>query len=149
MPLKNLEFKWTSPWSLYLLFYGEAHTVIKQAFLWRFFDKSLGMFFFHRKKEGLFSVYIHRSFFCVCLKGIALHNCFYSFSFLHHFSGITQKYNGQKIFYRHCDRWYNSVIYFYKRKFSGPFFFLNTNCSKGEFPRDFLINVATCLFAYY
>ena len=134
MPLKNFEFKWTSHWSLYLLFYGEAHTVfIKQAFLWRFFDRSLGMFFFHRKKEGLFSVYIRRSFFCVCLKGIiALHNCFYSFSFLHHFSGITRKYNGQKVFYRHCDRWYNQLFISIKGNFLVHSFFWTQIAVKGN-----------------
>ena len=49
------------------------------------------------------------------------------------------------------------VCYFYatiqlsdaiQRHFPGQLFFW-TSCREGEFPRDFLINVATCLFAYH
>ena len=71
---------------------------------------------------------------CVCLKSITLRNCLSSSPFLHHFSRITRNLEQE-----------NVAI---NGNFSGRLFFFWIGHSEGDIPRDFLINAATCLFAY-
>ena len=82
-------------------------------------------------------------FLCLLEKQNALHLPVFSIFF---FSTTFLEFGAKKIFYRPSNSQYNSAICCYKRNVSSLFFFWKS-CSKGEFPRDYLINVATCLFA--
>ena len=89
-------------------------------------------------------------YYCFFVKRITLCICVCSSSFSSHFSA-SLIWNigefGAKIFYH---RRANAVQLFVpiKRIFFGSIFFQN-NCSKGEFCRSYLINIATCSFAYH
>ena len=86
--------------------------------------------------------------YCICLKTKTLCICQFSpSSSSHDLSGITRN-SEQKIFYRPSNSQYNSVICCNKSNFSGLVLFWISH-SKVEFPGEYLIHVATRLFAYH
>ena len=73
-------------------------------------------------------------------------NFYFVFNFI--FS-VCLKSKTLRIFAKTPCVWYNSVIWCYERKsFSTSLFCFWKRGSKGEFPKDNLVNVATCLYAY-
>lgn len=81
--------------------------------------------------------------FCVCLKTITLHDFLFLLPLLHtNFSKILGSPE-QKIYFHEIQ-----LFVAIKGNFSCLFLF-STSRSKGKLPRDYLKNVATCLFAYH
>ena len=86
--------------------------------------------------------------YCVCLKSITLCNCLSPSSaslahFFPEYRGIRSKNT-----FNPANSQHNSVICHYRRKFFWAIFFSEQSLSEGEFLNNYLINVATCLFAY-
>ena len=86
---------------------------------------------------------------CVCVKRITLCNCLCSSSTpSSRFSASLNRNIGEfgaKNYF--TDHWTPNKVQLFvtiKRKF-----FFRTSRSKGEFPIGYLINIATCLFAYH
>ena len=93
----------------------------------------------------------HTIYYCFCVKRITLCICLCSSSFSSHFLPALFEISAnseQKIFYH---RIANAVQLFVpiKRISFGSLFFFQNNCSEGEFCRSYLINIATCSFAYH
>ena len=90
------------------------------------------------------------SSYCVCLKSITICNFLSSFSSsasLSYFFLTIGEFGTGKYFADHRIANTTQLFFSIKENLSVLFNFW-TSCNKGEFSRDYLINVATCLFAH-
>ena len=91
---------------------------------------------------------LHYLFYCNCLKSIMLYDCLFLLFLLllcRSFFGISGNLEQKNILKTIKHRIQFSICS-YRRKFFWSSLLLNILWSEGEFPRDYLINVATCLF---